>query len=413
MNSRERILVAINHKEPDRIPVDIGATPSTGISLVAYQNLIKHIGKEHLKSYTYDVVQEVVQPEMEFLDFYGIDVLDIGRNFNQDPDYWHQLELIDGYPALYPKWFSPVRQKDKSWIAHNNRGEAIGRMPHGATFFDQIVFPYADAFPNNYSKLGDAMNRSVWGGFGFTPWDWADQPNFWKMLREKTLDLKAKTDKALLFGVGCNLFEWGMFLRGMENFLMDFYLNPMDTHRLLDALMEKHMDTIAKVCDSVGDIVDIIKFGDDFGMNSGPFIPVEIHNEFFQHREKQMCEYVKSNSSMKTMLHSCGGIYEIIPGLIDAGFEILNPVQINAVNMEPEKLKREFGKDITFWGGGADTKSVLNNATPQQVKDHVKRNIEIFNKEGGFVFNTVHNIMPDVPPENIVAMFEAIKELKK
>ena len=113
---------------------------------------------------------------------------------------------------------------------------------------------------------------------------------------------------------------------------------------------------------------------------------------------------------MKTMIHSCGGIYELIPGLIDAGFDILNPVQINAVNMEPERLKNEFGKEITFWGGGADTKSILNNATPEQVKSHVKHNLDVFMKDGGFVFNTVHNIMPDVPPENIVAMFEAIQE---
>jgi uroporphyrinogen decarboxylase len=110
------------------------------------------------------------------------------------------------------------------------------------------------------------------------------------------------------------------------------------------------------------------------------------------------------------MLHSCGGIYELIPDLIDAGFEILNPVQINALNMEPFRLKKEFGKDITFWGGGADTRNVLNNATPREVKDHVKHNLDIFSKEGGYVFNTVHNIMPDVPPQNIVAMFEAVHE---
>ena len=410
MNSRERILAAINHKEPDRVPIDLGATPSSGISLVAYQNLIKHIGKDHLKSHVYDVVQEVVQPEMEFLDHYGVDVLDIGRNFNQDPNYWHKLELIEGHSSLYPKWFNPEKQKDNSWMAANNKGEFIGRMPQGATFFDQIVFPYKDAFPDNYSGMDDAMNRSVWGGFGFTPWDWADQPDFWKTLREKTIELKGQTDKALLLGVGCNLFEWGMFLRSMENFLTDLYLNPKETHKLLDALMDRHMDLLSKVVDTVGDVVDILKFGDDFGMNSGPFIPAEIHNEFFQKREKQMCDFVKSNSSMKTMIHSCGGIYEIIPGLIDAGFDIINPVQINAANMEPEKLKREFGKDLTFWGGGVDTKSILNNATPQQVKDHVKKNVEIFNKDGGFIFNTVHNIMPDVPPENIVAMFEAIRE---
>jgi uroporphyrinogen decarboxylase len=164
------------------------------------------------------------------------------------------------------------------------------------------------------------------------------------------------------------------------------------------------------VCEKVGDIVDILKFGDDLGTNTGPFFAAETYNEFFLPRHKQLCDFVRKNSSAHTMLHVCGGIYELIPGLIEAGFEIINPVQINAINMEPERLKREFGKDLTFWGGGCDTKSILNNATPQQVKDHVKRNIEIFSKDGGFVFNQVHNIMPDVPPENVVAMFEAVKE---
>ena len=116
---------------------------------------------------------------------------------------------------------------------------------------------------------------------------------------------------------------------------------------------------------------------------------------------------------MHTMLHCCGGIYELIPELIDAGFEIINPVQINAVNMEPERLKSEFGKDVTFWGGGCDTSRILNCATPAEVRRHVLHNLEIFSKGGGFVFTTVHNIMPDVPPENIVAMFDAVNEFNK
>jgi len=410
MNSRERILAAIDHRESDRIPIDLGATPSSGISVVAHQNLIKSLGMGHLKTHVYDVVQEVVQPEMELLDHFGIDVLDVGRAFNQDPAYWHELELIKGYPGLYPKWFNPQRQKDNSWLAYNNQGEAIGRMPLGATFFDQTIFPYLDDYPRDYSLLGSDMNRTVWGGFGFTPWDWIDHPDFWTMLREKTLELKAKTDKALLIGVGGNLFEWGTFLRRMDNFLMDLFMKPGEVHNFLDALMTRHMDFLTRVCETLGDVVDIIKFGDDFGTNNGPFIPVETYDEFFKPRHKQMCDYVKSHSSMATMLHSCGGIYEIIPGLIEAGFDILNPVQINARNMEPERLKREFGQDLVFWGGGVDTKSVLNLATPEQVKDHVRRNLEVFSKGGGFVFNTVHNIMPDVPPQNIIAMFEAVHE---
>jgi uroporphyrinogen decarboxylase len=196
----------------------------------------------------------------------------------------------------------------------------------------------------------------------------------------------------------------------MDNFLMDLFLNPGEVHRLLDALMDRHMNFLSHVCESVGDIVDIVKFGDDFGTNSGPLIPTETYNEFFKPHHKMLCDYVKANSSMHTMLHTCGGIYELIPELIDAGFEILNPVQTNARNMNARVLKNEFGSVVTFWGGGADTRNVLNNATPQQVKDHVKQNLEIFSKGGGFVFNTIHNIMPDVPPQNILAMFEAVNE---
>jgi len=412
MNSRERILSAINHKQPDRIPIDLGATPSSGISVVAYHNLIRHLGMGHLKNKVYDVIQEVTQPEMELLDHFGVDVLDIGREFNMAEDYWQQLELIEGIPALYPKWFNPVKQPDGSWLAPGKTGEYIGKMPNRATFFDQMIFPYRDGYPENYETLGLEMSRVIWGGFGFTPYDRIDEPNFWQMLREKTIELRLNTDKALLLGVGCNLFEWGTFLRRIDNFLMDLYLEPENVHRLLDALMERHLAFLGKVCDAVGDIVDILKFGDDLGTNTGPFIPNETYREFFLPRHKQLCDFVKANSTAHTMLHCCGGIYELIPDLIEAGFEILNPVQINAVNMEPRKLKLEFGKELTFWGGGINTQSVLNRASPSEVRKHVIENLEIFSPGGGFVFNTVHNILSEVPPGNIVAMFEAVREFK-
>lgn len=413
MNSRDRILAAIQHKQPDRIPVDLGATPSSGISVVAYSKLISHLGMGHLKNKVYDVIQEVTQPEMELLDHFGVDVLDIGREFNTAEDYWQELELIAGTPALYPKWFNPVKQADGSWYAPGKTGEFIGKMPQGATFFDQLIFPYKEGYPEGYDGLGIEMGRVIWGGFGFTPYDWIDEPGFWDMLRRKTLELRQKTDKALLLGVGCNLFEWGTFLRRIDNFLMDLFLEPDQVHKLMDALMERHMEFLGKVCAAVGDIVDILKFGDDLGTNTGPFIPNETYREFFLPRHKQMCEFVKANSTAHTMLHCCGGIYELIPDLIEAGFEILNPIQINAINMEPKKLKLEFGKDLTFWGGGINTQSVLNRATPAEVKIHVTQNLEAFYQDGGFVFNTVHNILSDVPPQNIVAMFEAVKEFKR
>ena len=411
MTSRELMLKAINHQTPERVPVDLGATPSSGISLVAYQNLIKYLGKSHLKSYVYDVIQEVVQPDMGLLDDFHVDVLDIGRYFNTAPSYWHELEAIPGHPALYPKWFNIRQQPDGSNVAISpSTGIPIGIMPRGATFFDQLIFPYEGGYPDDYSNLANDMKRTVWGGFGFTPWDWSGEKDFWKLLREKTIELKSKTDKALLLGIGCNLFEWGAFMRRLDQFLMDLFIEPSKVHAYLDAIMESHMDTLVKTCEAVGDVIDIIKFGDDLGMVHGPFFSDEVYREFFKPRHKILCEYVKSHSSMHTMLHCCGGIYELIPDLIDAGFEILNPVQINARYMEPERLKREYGQDVTFWGGGCDTSHILNRATPGEVRKHVLHNLEIFSKGGGYVFNTVHNIMPDVPPENIVAMFEAVNE---
>lgn len=161
------------------------------------------------------------------------------------------------------------------------------------------------------------------------------------------------------------------------------------------------------------DVVDILRFGDDLGMDSGPFMQLATYRKLFKPRHAMLCRYVKTHSQMHTFLHTCGSIYKLIPDLIDAGFEILNPVQTNARNMEPERLKREFGNNVTFWGGGADTRFVLNRATPAEVKAHVKQRLEVFAPGGGFVFNTVHNILPDVPPENIVAMFEALEEFEE
>ncbi len=183
-----------------------------------------------------------------------------------------------------------------------------------------------------------------------------------------------------------------------------------NVEKLLDELLKRHLATLEKVCNAVGDIVDIIRFGDDLGMTQGPFMEPEIYRQLFKARHKILCDFVKEHSQMHTFIHSCGSISLLMPDLIDAGIEIFNPVQTNAYKMEPDFLKKEFGKDCTFWGGGVETAGILNNATPAKVREQVLERLEIFSEGGGFVFNTVHNILPDVPPENIVAMFNAVKE---
>jgi len=410
MNSRERILASINHREPDRVAIDLGATPSSGISAIAYNNLKKYLGINSGINRVYDVVQQVTQPEEIILDRFGIDVIDIGRAFNDKASDWSNVELQDGSLAQYPSWFKPRKQSDGSYQAYHQDGTLIAKMPVGATFFDQTIFPYLDAYPNDYKKLPDAMGKVLWQALAHSPWDHASEPDFWEKLREKALHLKQNSDRALMIVCGCNLFEWGTFLRRMDNFLMDIYSEPEEVEGLLDALMEIHLTSLQKVCSAVGDVVDILRFGDDLGMDTGPFMSPEKYRDIFKPRHQMLCDYVHKNSSMKTFLHSCGSIYRFVPDLIEAGYDILNPVQTNSAGMDPARLKREFGADITFWGGGADTRSVLNRGTVAEVKDDVKRRLEIFSPGGGFVFNPIHNIMPDVPPQNIVAMFEAIDE---
>jgi len=408
MTSRERILASIRHQEPDRVPVDLGSTPSSGISAIAYHNLKHYLGITKGHTRVYDVVQQLAQPEDMILERFGIDVLDTGRMFNDRDRDWYDVTLPQGIPVQFPSWFHPAVQPSGAWDAHAADGTRIATMPVGATFFDQTYFPFQHGYPADYKDLAKEMPKIHWAGLVHSPWDHASEPGFWQQLRERAIALRNSSDRALVIVAGCNLFEWGTFLRRIDNFLMDLVLNPVEVERILDALMEIHLDTLEKVCNAVGDVADILRFGDDLGMDTGPFMSPQVYRKLFKPRHTILCDYVKTNSQMHTFLHSCGSIYRLLPDLIEAGYDIINPVQINTRDMEPERLKGEFGKDITFWGGGADTRHVLNRATPSDVKEHVKRLLDVFAPGGGFVFNAVHNILPDVPPENIVAMFEAV-----
>jgi uroporphyrinogen decarboxylase len=410
MTSRERVLASVRHTEPDRVPIDLGGTPSSGISAMAYNRLKHHLGIDPGPTRVYDVVQQLAQPDEEILDHFHVDVLDIGRSFNTEPEAWVEAKLADGSRAHYPARHVIEEAGDGSRNALSPDGTVIAHMPSGGAFFDQVCFPYIDDYPATYGDLPAAMEKVLWAGLVHSPWDHAGEESFWTTLREKALELRASSDRALIIVAGCNLFEWGTFLRRIDNFLMDIAAETRQVERLLDALMEHHLATLEKVCGAVGDVADILRFGDDLGMTGGPFISPEVYRRIFKPRHARLCDYVHTRSQMHTFLHSCGSIYKLMPDLIEAGYDIINPVQTNCVDMEPERLKREFGRDITFWGGGCDTAQVLNRSTPADVRAHVLQRLEILAPGGGFVFNTVHNILPEVPPENIVAMYKAVGE---
>jgi len=411
MTPRERILAAIRHQGPDRVPIDMGATPSSGISAIAYGRLKKHLGISTGHNRVYDVVQQLAQPEEEILDHFGIDVVDLGRTFDVNDADWYDVKLFDGSDAQYPVWFQPIAAADGGWRANAPDGTEIATQLKNMNFFDQTCFPWLDDYPSDLTDtLPAAMSKVHWAALAHSPWDHAGDEGFWDTLRANTLALRESTDRAIMVVVGCNLFEWGTFLRRMDNFLMDLVAEPEQVERLLESLMEIHLRTLEKVCTAVGDIADVCRFGDDLGTDTGPFMAPATYRHLFKKHHTRLCDYVHRHSSMHTFLHSCGSIHALLPDLIDAGFDVINPVQTACRDMDAARLKREFGADITFWGGGADTRAILNHGTPAAVREDVLARLKILAPGGGFVFNTIHNILPDVPPENIVAMVAAVEE---
>lgn len=412
MTSRERVMASINHQEPEKLAMDLGSNVSAGISGMAYNSLKDYLGIKDGHTRIYDVVQQVAQPEEEVLDIVGADVLDVGRVFNEKDSDWYDVRLGNGSMGQWPVWFKPQQLEDGSYNVYSEDGTLIARMPTNGMCFDQMYFPYKEDYPDDFSNLDAEMGKVLWSALVHSPWDHAEEEGFYQELRRRCIELRSNTDRALMITCGCNLFEWGTFLRRMENFLMDTAAEPEMVIRLNEELMVRHLAMLEKVCESVGDVVDIVRFGDDLGMDTGMFMSLDKYRELFKPFHTRLNDYVHTHSSMKTFLHSCGSIYPVMGDLIDAGYDIINPVQTTARDMDPARLKQEFGKDITFWGGGCNTRSVLNHGTPQEVYEYSRRMIDILYKDGGFIFNTEHNILPDVSGENIMAMYKAVADAR-
>jgi uroporphyrinogen decarboxylase len=409
MTGRERVLAAIDHREPDRVPIDLGAMRSTGITAAAYGRLKKHLGITSGRTLVYDVVQQLAQPEQPILDYIGSDVVDLGRAFLTEPDEWKEFTLPDGSPAAVPAYID-LRPRDGGYIAYAADGTPIGAMPRGAYYLSQTRFPLLDwdGDPAVLDRLPELMGHVTWSAFPAPPYHMPLTPEHLAEISRRAKRLFETTDYAVMIAFGANLLEWGQYLCRMDQFLVDLVENPRKAGALLDKLAEGHLANLEKILAAVDGYVQIIQMGDDFGTQQALEISPRLYREVFKPRQKLIFETVRRRSNLRLFLHSCGAIADIIPDLIEAGVEILNPVQTSARGMDPARLKREFGKDITFWGGGCDTQRVLPEGTPQEIEAHVRERIAIFAPGGGFVFTQVHNIMPHVPPRNIVALRDAV-----
>ncbi len=412
MTRRERVLRAIGHREPDKVPVDLGAMRSTGITALAYGRLKKYLGISGGSTDVYDVIQQLAQPEDSILDFFEADVVDLGRAFLTADKDWKDFILPDGSPAKIPAHLRVEPDGAGGYLARSEDGTVIGSMPKGTLYISQTHFPLLDWDGKDFSvldKLSDAMAKVTWAVLPTAPGHKSLTPEHLAEIREKAKRLFETTDFAVMAGFGGNLLEWGQFLCRNDQFLVDLAENPRKAEALLDRLTEIHIANLEKFLDAIDGYVQIIQMGDDLGTQLAPQISPQMYRRFFKPRHKRIYDRIRRRTGIHLFLHSCGAIADLLPDLIEVGVEIINPVQTSARGMEPERLKREFGKDLTFWGGGCDTQRVLPEGTEQDVDEHVRQRIEVMAPGGGFVFTQVHNIMPNVPPENIVAMAEAAK----
>jgi len=310
-----------------------------------------------------------------------------------------------------PAWARPERQPGR-WVLRSQSGRILAQMPDGALYFEQAYWPWLEP-PASFDDLQAALDESMWTAIAAPPGPITAGPDGDRLLVEGAQRLRASTDRAIIGLFGGNLLEIGQFLFRNDNFFMLLAGQPERAAEFLARLTEHHLRNLEKYLKLVGPYIDVILFGDDLGMQTGPQISPRMYRRLFKPHHAAMWKRAKELANVKVMLHSCGGLRELLPDLIDAGLDAVNPVQISCRGMDAAGLKRDFGKDITFWGGGCDTQYVLPRGTADEIKAHVRQQIGILRPGGGFVFQQVHNIMADVPPENIVAMFEAVHEAGK
>jgi len=387
---RERVLAAIAHTEPDRVPVDLGGMRSTGIMAMAYARLKEHIGYGG-DLLVFDAGQQLALIEEPVLRRYGADVvpLDLGTLKG-----WQPWTLPDGTPAVMRADVALEPDGEGGWYEVSG-GRRVAHKPVTSYYFDTLYHPLAgDVSPADVAayQMGDMGDEDL------------------RRLEGEAKRLYDETDYAIMGGFGGAFLEGGQGLRGWDQFLVDIAVDRPLAEAILDKILDANLRNVRRYLDAVGRYIQLIQVGGDLGTQAGPQLRPEWYYELLQPREKAFWSEIHRLSDVKVFLHSCGGIYDLIPGIIDAGCDVLNPVQTSAVGMDPERLKREFGARIAFWGGGCETQTVLPFGTPEEVYAHVCERMRIFKPGGGFVFCQVHNIQAGTPPQNVEAMYQAVRD---
>jgi uroporphyrinogen decarboxylase len=414
MTPRERVLAALAHEEPDRVPIDFGGHRSSGIAATAYARLKKHLGITSGDIYVYDIVQQLAIVESEVLDAMGGDVVELGRAFALEPSDWQPWVLSDGTPCQVPAYLHVERRGD-DWILLSGEGAALGVMRKGCLYFEQTAWPWRGRDPDEqeFEDIEQALADAMWTSTAVPGAHIAFDKAGLARLEAGAKKLRAGTDRAILGIFGGNFFEVPQFLYGMDEYLLHLGLHPEGCERLSQALCDYYLERLDKWLGAVGPYIDVVLFGDDLGGQNGPLVSPAMYRRTYKPWQARLWRRAREIAPhVNIHLHSCGGIEPLLDDMIEAGLQSSNPVQTTCAGMDPAHLKGRFGKRFTFWGGGCDTRSVLPRGTPDEVRRDVVERIRIFAPGGGYVFQQIHNILADVPAANIVAMFSAAREAR-
>jgi len=387
MNSRERLLTTLDHHEPDRVPFDLGSTQVTGIHVVAYRNLRQALGLPPVEVQLCDSIQQLALPDDDVIEHLGIDTRGL-------------------FPLNSHNWNVHKEDAGEYWVYHDEWGITHHRPKPDGLYYSIVQVPLGDPA----LSVQDIERH---------PWPNMADPQRIAGLRELAERYRAAGYGVVLKEPFAGIFEMAQRIVGMENCLVMMASDKKSAGALFDKLLELKLAFWEMALPQLADpsagsgqaVVDVVAQFDDYGTQASQLISPRMFRKQIKPRLKILFERIKQLApNAKRFFHSCGNVRPLLPDFIEIGVEILNPVHIRAIGMEPAALKREFGSELVFWGSGVDTQGVLPMGTPQEVKDDVRRNIEALAPGGGFVFNTVHNIQADVPPQNIIAMWEALQE---
>ena len=414
MNSKERVITTLNHQQPDGIAVDFGGTPVTGIHVLAIENIRKHYGLEQKPIRVIEPYQMLGEIDAELMDILGVDVIGLSPSNNMFGIKNHgelkEFKTFWGQTVLMPKDFNTTIDGNGDLLMYP-KGDTLvppsGKMPKSSYFFDAVIRQQ----PIDETKLDSKDNLEE-----FDPISEEDLA-YWKTEVDNVKD-KGKAIIANMGGTafgdialvpGLNL-KNPKGIRDVAEWYMSVIMRPDYIHEIFEKQSEIAISNLQKFYETVGNNIDAIFLcGTDFGTQDSQFCGIDTLEEMYLPYYKKLNDWIHTHTSWFTFKHSCGAVEPFINSFIEAGFDIINPVQINAKGMEPQHLKDTYGERITFWGGGVDTQKVLSFGTPEDVKKQVQNQCEILSKNGGFVFNTVHNTQATVPTENIVAMLDTLK----